>query len=407
MSNIIISHIRSVGKGFNDLAEEFSDLQGQVSVLRTERNVLLETINNLNGEIRQMSAKLPLAEPEVQEFDSSEVDITDVKEECVESLGIKSETEVGEKCIYYGDVLDESVKQKNRYPIDNHVSVVHEWDNVDDNNSVHIAQEKVVRSNLYQEETKQNQSKFSKKTILNPPKDTFNSEIFVCKVCNFTFSTSKNLRIHMNNVHSNFEQSKVSKVDNEESMEQVNAVHDNARSHVCEECGYASLRKSMLKRHWDAVHNKGEKKHKCEKCPHSSASKCNLRVHINRVHDKIRNHACNECEYTSLFKDSVKRHWDAVHNKGDKKFKCDKCPYSSAEKNKLKSHRISVHNIGGQKFKCEECPYSTAERGNLKQHIKGVHENVRNHVCEECGYASALKSDLKRHHINVHKKGTI
>ena len=65
MSNIVSSQSRSIDKGFNDLVEEFSDLQAQVSVLRKERTVLLETVDNLNNEIRQMGAKLNLAEHDV------------------------------------------------------------------------------------------------------------------------------------------------------------------------------------------------------------------------------------------------------------------------------------------------------------------------------------------------------
>ena len=95
MSNILSSHSRSIKLGFNGLAEEFNDLQAQVSVLREERNVLLETIDNLNNEIRQMGAKLNLAEREIQGKDNCEVDIPVIKEECVESHRIQEGTNVG------------------------------------------------------------------------------------------------------------------------------------------------------------------------------------------------------------------------------------------------------------------------------------------------------------------------
>ena len=44
---------------------------------------MLETVDNLNNEIRQMAAKLTLAEHEVQEEDSCEAEIPDIKDECV------------------------------------------------------------------------------------------------------------------------------------------------------------------------------------------------------------------------------------------------------------------------------------------------------------------------------------
>ena len=427
MSNIVSSQSISIDKGFNDLAKEFSDLQSQVSLLGKERNVLLETINNLNGEIRQMSAKLPLADPEVLELDSSELDIPDLKEECVESLRIHSEAGDEEEYVDYGDILDESAQHKNRYPIDDHASTVNEFDNLDVNDSVHVGTEtdvtqvKVYGTTLEQGETQQNKGKCNKKKILNPTMLIVQSTELVCKVCNFAFSTNENLRIHSKNIHSKLDLNNVRHEDNKESEERselsttenasevdlriyANYVHENKRRYACEECAYASSRKRELERHWDAVHNMGDKKFKCEKCAYSSAEKTkmkyhmvsvhnmgeklkcercpyssadggHLKTHIKVVHDKIikiKSHVCEECGYAASKKNVLERHWDAVHNVGDKKFKCEKCPYSSAAKLMLKYHMISVHDMEGKKFECEKCPYSSADKGNLKRHKKGA-----------------------------------
>ena len=67
-SNSINSYAQSMGEELNDLAEEICDLETKLSVITKERDDLLNTINNLSGEIRQWSAKLPampsLPEPE-------------------------------------------------------------------------------------------------------------------------------------------------------------------------------------------------------------------------------------------------------------------------------------------------------------------------------------------------------
>ena len=112
MSNIISSHSGSIDKGFDDVVEEFSELQAQVSILRKERYVLLETIHNMNGEMRQMSA-------EVLKwiFYSSEVDIPYIKEECVESPRVQSETDDEARCVAYGDILDQSTHTQNKISI--------------------------------------------------------------------------------------------------------------------------------------------------------------------------------------------------------------------------------------------------------------------------------------------------
>ena len=57
-SDIINSHCSSIDRGITDLVSEVSCLQDKLSVTRKERNVLLGTVANLNGEIRQLNAKL-------------------------------------------------------------------------------------------------------------------------------------------------------------------------------------------------------------------------------------------------------------------------------------------------------------------------------------------------------------
>ena len=116
ISNIISSHIRITDKGFNDLVDEFTDLQTQVSVLRKVNDVLRETVDNLNSGIRLMGAKLPFAEPEVQEGDGFEADIPDIKED-VESPRVQSETDDEARCVAYGDILDQSTHTQNKISI--------------------------------------------------------------------------------------------------------------------------------------------------------------------------------------------------------------------------------------------------------------------------------------------------
>ena len=456
MSDIISSHGGSIDKGFSDLAEEFSDMQAHVSVLEKERNVLLETINNLNGEIRQMSAKLPLAGPEVLEFDSPEVDIPDLKEECVESLRIHSEAGDEEEYVDYGDILDESAQHKNRYPIDDHASTVNEFDNVDVDDSDHVGadtdvdvtQDKDIVTMLEQRETQQNKGKWVKESTLKPPNRTIESTEFVCKVCKFAFSTSENLQIHSKNIHSKFDLSSVRQVDNEESKEQsdlsitesafgvalerhVNDVHGNKKRYACEECAYASSRKNMLQRHWDAVHNKGEKKYKCEKCPYSSAERPKLKYHMVSVHNMGVKFKCDECPYSSADSGNLKRHIVGVHksenlriHSGNVHLKLEPSSVSLEDEEdskelsdlsitegvELKDTKMLLHqklqnNSGDKKLKCEQCSYQASQKWSINRHIRDVHDKIKNHVCDECGYASSEKNMMERHWDAVHNKG--
>ena len=387
MSDIISSHSGSINKGFNDLSEEFSDLKANVFILRKERNVLLETINNLNGEIRQMSARFPLAEPEDHKFDSSEEDITDIKEEWVESPRIHSEASNEEEYIDYGDISDERAQHKNRYPTDDHASSGNELDDVDVNDSVHVDVTQVndVGPMLEQGETQQNEGKCDKESTLKPPNCTIESTEFVCKVCNFAFSTNENLEIHSKNIHSKLGLN-VSHEDNEDSKEGGDLATIDIRM----------IKDTKMSMHQKLKCNRGDEKLKCEQCPYQSLQKSALKRHIMAVHDKIRNHTCDECGYATSTKSTLKKHWDAVHNMGDKKFKCENCPYSSAQRTNLKYHMISVHNMG-DKFKCEKCGYVTAQKSDLKKHITGVHEKIRSKVK---GVGSTAKQKLHWYQVS-------
>ena len=50
----------SIEKGISDLIDEVCDLKSKLSVTIDERNILLETVNNMNCNIRQANDKLPL-----------------------------------------------------------------------------------------------------------------------------------------------------------------------------------------------------------------------------------------------------------------------------------------------------------------------------------------------------------
>ena len=55
-SNIINSHSSNINDGIQDLYEEVCGLKIELSDMRKERKVLLETVDNLNGEISQGKA---------------------------------------------------------------------------------------------------------------------------------------------------------------------------------------------------------------------------------------------------------------------------------------------------------------------------------------------------------------
>ena len=60
ISNIINSHSSNINSGIESLVEENGGLRAELSVLRKERTVLLDTVDNLNGEMKRANVKLQL-----------------------------------------------------------------------------------------------------------------------------------------------------------------------------------------------------------------------------------------------------------------------------------------------------------------------------------------------------------
>ena len=62
LSNILSTYDENIKKGISDLTREVCGLKNQLSVATNEKMVLMETVTNLNDEIRHLNEKLLLAE---------------------------------------------------------------------------------------------------------------------------------------------------------------------------------------------------------------------------------------------------------------------------------------------------------------------------------------------------------
>ena len=466
-SAIINAHSSSINWGINDLVEKVDELQTELLVIRKERNVLLDTVDNLNIEIRHLSAKLPNLEPpdkhfkhDIQVLDNSEIEFQNTGEQDVDRQIIKGEPgyeDASVDSVHDGDLLDDwdymDDTAINDSADEHGNNVEHRLANKDHTQNKVVIQKKEDRLRV---SNKRKRDSTTKDENLITIKNNIHPEDVVCPECSFAFSTNENLKIHMANVHPNVEVSEESPRDDDQANEQsdhprvedispqdmkmspekklpeasynqdryklrceqcpygtsrrsnlkshIKAVHDKIRNHVCEKCDYASSQKSDLRIHMITVHKMGEKKFKCEKCPYTSAHKGNFDHHINGVHKKIRNHVCEECDYAASQKKDLRTHMINVHTMGEKKFKCDLCPYTTALKYHFNTHIKGVHKKI-RNYVCEDCDYAAKDKSSLNKHIKTVHGKIRNYVCEKCDYAASEKSGLRIHMVNVHKIG--
>ena len=228
-SSIINCHSRNISDGIRDLTEEVCDLEAELSFMRKERSVLLETVDNLNVEIRQLNAKLrPLDEPgddvylDIVKEDHLDEETSEVAQKQPVKPGMGSEYDT-DKDADYLTVIDQAIQEQSQYPFNNGDTLNDTTQDealagdVDENIQMnrHAATDKTDEKHegQFQSNNATNRNFKSQKTT---PK----LATLVCPECRFQFSNNTNLIIHLKNVHSVSGLS-ATPLNNEESKEQM------------------------------------------------------------------------------------------------------------------------------------------------------------------------------------------
>ena len=200
ISDIINSHNSAIKEGIGNLVKKVSDLQDELSIMRNERNVLLETVENLNGEIRHLNAKMSITPSE--------------------------------------NIINQDITMDEETELQMPKTVVHDLESAD----VKIEAD---------EETNESVSNHTvDKEIITSPENTLGD--FVCPECKFVFSSNEYLIIHVKNIHPQLDTSEESQRGNEKSKCQRDIsndgiiernMHDNMKKYTCEKCHYTTSRK--------------------------------------------------------------------------------------------------------------------------------------------------------------------
>ena len=161
--------------------------------------------------------------------------------------------------------------------------------------------------------------------------------------------------------------------------------------HYCNECKYATPRKSNLVKH-SRTHS-GEKPFHCELCDQSFCQKTSLKKHLIIMSHKVGRFWCRECDYKATLKRHFKRH--LLTHSGVRPHKCDSCEFSSARKSNLTVHQ-RLHN-GDKPYSCTRCSYKAAHSSTLTQHMRKHTSGVKPYACSECSYQAAQKGHIDNH----------
>ena len=358
-SNIIDSHSNSLTKGVNDLVIKVSNLQNDLLSIKMERNVLLQTVDKLNGEIRELNTMLTMAPPSPEheenitqdtQEDNSEVRVPNMLEE-LDGPGVQIEIDTEDISIDNGDKADTDIQNLNECPLNYPY-------HINDTPLNGLNHENIIEDIQKHKDLNEDTSDISVEKKMEHRK--MKKVHAVCIECKVSFSTNESLQIHLENVHSNFDESEIKDKELEKKSKTVEE-KDSPQQGISSD-HRLPYQKCMMK-----------EKQKCQQCPYETSYYGRMKIHVNDVHEKVRNHICQECGYATSQKSNLGYHLASVHNMSKKRFECEQCTYKAHAKAHLNRHIEYTHKTNKMQFKCELCPFITTFKSTFKRHVEGVH----------------------------------
>lgn len=221
-----------------------------------------------------------------------------------------------------------------------------------------------------------------------------------CPHCQYCASTAYNLKVHINNRHTNEVKFECNQCPfysyTKTSLNYHLKSHNQDEYQDCPQCSYRTHSKSGLLNHIK-THQK-ERPFKCPHCPYAAARKMTLKEHMEVLHNARREvFCCEKCSFKTNWARALKKHMKA-HN-GDL-HTCSRCYFQVDDKQKLIEHEVEVHNMEHRELYCPHCTFSTDQQYKLEDHIHKRHEDndrVLMYSCPECDYKTKWKRLIKGH----------
>ncbi|XP_006816930.1 uncharacterized protein LOC102801975 [Saccoglossus kowalevskii] len=200
---------------------------------------------------------------------------------------------------------------------------------------------------------------------------------FKCPMCEQTYKLREDLNLHIK-------------------------CHLGIKEKKCPHCDFSTVRSGCLKRHIDAIHNKGQEKNFiCEICGARFYSSSLLKTHT-QSHTGVRPFTCpyKGCIYAGRHKVELRYHMDT--HTGERLFLCDMCGYGGKTKHALTKHRRT--HSGEKPFKCDftGCDYASTVCSHLKRH-KRKHMGSKPYKCPYCEHRTANIENMHKHISKTNK----
>ncbi|KAK7069009.1 hypothetical protein SK128_009358 [Halocaridina rubra] len=296
------------------------------------------------------------------------------------------------------------------------------------------------------------------KTVDSESNNQIDSSHLPCLVCSETFTTVKEIKAHIDNMHltptvlkdngsggvinynidaqtssqpikkeieeTNIEECEVKATsfpiysqENEEDLNSFDFPESNQRRekrdtdadtkttwytmNECQICERHLRSKKLLYAHLKKIHDipvnllQGEPMYSCKFCLFCSKDQAVLVEHKREKHGYSQNASQTPCEICGrMYASSYVDEHVAVVHGNERKFLCDFCGSKFPHIKSLQSHIYYEHP--NRHWKCEECNLIFKKYYQLRKHVLDLHSNEE-HLCEICSKAFKRKGDLTNH----------
>ncbi|KAG5887491.1 hypothetical protein JTB14_023677 [Gonioctena quinquepunctata] len=187
------------------------------------------------------------------------------------------------------------------------------------------------------------------------------------------------------------------------SPEQVKQHEEIHKTHICDQCGAAFLKKHYLSDHL-LIHS-DDRHYKCRICGKTFRHRHTLSVH-KRTHDISRSFVCETCGAGFRARCTLLTHMRLKHT-DERNYPCTACNLKFNLKSSLDKHFLRKHTSNREKsFVCNKCGAAYLNKTTLTRHIAEKHlgkaKTYPCNICENKVYTTkkSLSSHLQnKHHI--------